>query len=346
MKYPLISVVIATFNSENTLSKVLSSIREQDYPQEKVEILIMDGGSSDSTLSIAKKYKCKIFNNPHGDYVHAKNMGYNLAKGKYLVFFDSDEELVSRSSLSDKLNAMNFNKKVRIVLSSGYKKPISYPEINFYVNDFGDPFSFFMYRSPRDYNFFLDYLKKEYEAAYENEKFVVFDFSKLDNLPFIELTSMGAMIDLDYVRKTFPKVFIELSTYFHLFYFINSKKNLIAITKNDEVIHYSVQSLKKYLKKLSSRINSNVFGIGMGEAGFKGREKFYSAFHRAKKVLFIPYTLTLILPLYDSIKLYLSRRKAVYMLHLFLCIYTVFFLFYFSILKLFGFKAKLFRYGK
>ncbi|SRR5258708_1821835 len=346
MTYPLISIAIATYNSEATLSKVLFSIINQKYPSSKVEVLIIDGGSTDSTLSIARKYKCRIFNNLHGDFVHAKNMGYNLAKGEYLVFLDSDEELVNRSSLKHKLSAMNKNENIRIVLSSGYKKPINYPDINFYVNDYGDPFSFFMYRCPRDYRFFLDDLKRKYNVVDEDEESIVFDFSMLENLPFIELTSMGVMIDLTYVKITFPEVFTELSTYFHLFYLINSKKNLIAATKNDDVIHYSVQSFKKYLNKLSSRINSNIFGIGMGEAGFKGREKFYSYSYRFKKIFFIPYALTIVLPLYDSISLSLSRKKIIYMTHFFLSFYTVFFLLYFSFLKLFGFKARLFRYGK
>ena len=52
----IISVVIPTYNSEKTLEKSLKSIREQSFNQEEIEILIIDGGSTDNTLEIAKKH--------------------------------------------------------------------------------------------------------------------------------------------------------------------------------------------------------------------------------------------------------------------------------------------------
>jgi glycosyltransferase involved in cell wall biosynthesis len=60
---PSISVVIPTFNSENTLGMCLESIVSQDYPKDKIKIIIADGGSVDKTLEIAKRYTDKIFNN-------------------------------------------------------------------------------------------------------------------------------------------------------------------------------------------------------------------------------------------------------------------------------------------
>ena len=53
---PSISIVIPTYNSERTLSLCLGSIAEQDYPREKIEIIIADGGSKDRTLEIAEKF--------------------------------------------------------------------------------------------------------------------------------------------------------------------------------------------------------------------------------------------------------------------------------------------------
>ena len=56
---PLVSIVIATFNSQLTLPTVLDSIRKQNYPKNKIEILIIDGVSDDATISIARNFKCK-----------------------------------------------------------------------------------------------------------------------------------------------------------------------------------------------------------------------------------------------------------------------------------------------
>ena len=52
-KFPTISVVIATHNSSRTLGRCLQSIRSQEYPQEKIEIIISDGASTDTTREIA-----------------------------------------------------------------------------------------------------------------------------------------------------------------------------------------------------------------------------------------------------------------------------------------------------
>ena len=50
-----ISVIIPTYNSQQTLECTLKSIVEQSIGREKVEILVVDGGSGDQTISIAQK---------------------------------------------------------------------------------------------------------------------------------------------------------------------------------------------------------------------------------------------------------------------------------------------------
>lgn len=54
-RYPTISVLIATFNSHNTMELCLDSVRSQDYPQDKIEIILADGGSKDDTVVVGKK---------------------------------------------------------------------------------------------------------------------------------------------------------------------------------------------------------------------------------------------------------------------------------------------------
>jgi glycosyltransferase involved in cell wall biosynthesis len=58
-KLPALSVVIPTYNSERTLRECLESIKNQDYPKNKIEIIIADGGSTDRTMEIARKYTNK-----------------------------------------------------------------------------------------------------------------------------------------------------------------------------------------------------------------------------------------------------------------------------------------------
>jgi len=87
---PLVSVVIPTYNSEKTLPLCLESIRRQTY--RSIEIIIVDRYSRDKTVEIAEKYGAKIFQ-LDAERAKAKNFGLEKARGKYVLFVDSDMEL-------------------------------------------------------------------------------------------------------------------------------------------------------------------------------------------------------------------------------------------------------------
>lgn len=345
MNYPLISIVIATYNSEATLEKVLLSIKEQSYQEEKLEILIIDGGSTDSTLEIARKFKVKIYKNPKRDQVYGKFIGYKNSKGKYLLLIDSDEVLENRDSIKFKAESMMKDPLVHVAVSSGLKKPAEYSDINYYLNEFGDPFSYFLYRNSKDPDFFLKQLKKNYKLLYEDKHRAVFDFSVSSNPPFIELTAMAVLVDLDYIKKNLSEVLKTPATHTHLFYLINTKGNLFAITKNDPVVHYSVATIIGYLRKIRSRVTSNIYKTEMGMAGFSGRSSYQSFWFKIKKYIFLMYAVTLILPIADSFYLAVTRRKLVYLLHAFFTYYTFYLIVFFYCRKLLNVKTKTYNYG-
>ena len=78
--------------------------------------MIIDGKSSDGTLEIAKKYGCKIIINTKVDQVYAKHLGYLMARGKYLMFLDSDEVLESSLSINLKVEEMQSNPELKAVM--------------------------------------------------------------------------------------------------------------------------------------------------------------------------------------------------------------------------------------
>ena len=99
-----ISIVIPTFNSENTLSNTLKSICEQTF--KSIEILIIDNCSTDNTLSIVadyqELYKTIIFqihsDDDKGIY-DAMNKGISLAQGDWIYFLGSDDTLYNNDVL-------------------------------------------------------------------------------------------------------------------------------------------------------------------------------------------------------------------------------------------------------
>lgn len=98
-KNPFVSFIIPTLNAQRYLEKCLVSIRKQNYPEEKYEILVVDGGSVDNTVAIAEKYHSKIINNPFIDQESGKSLGIQKSKGGIIVLMDSDNEIVKKDWL-------------------------------------------------------------------------------------------------------------------------------------------------------------------------------------------------------------------------------------------------------
>ena len=86
-----VSVIIAAYNEEKNLPRLLASINKQTYSE--IETIVVDDSSSDNTSKVAKKYKAIVFSRPHGERSVQRNFGAQRAKGKYLLFLDADMEL-------------------------------------------------------------------------------------------------------------------------------------------------------------------------------------------------------------------------------------------------------------
>jgi len=93
MDEPLVSVIIPTYNSGKTLDRCLSSIKNQTY--KNIEVIVVDNFSKDNTPEICKKHGAKLIQ-VEGERARAKNIGVKHAKGKYVLFIDSDMELTPR----------------------------------------------------------------------------------------------------------------------------------------------------------------------------------------------------------------------------------------------------------
>ena len=87
----LVSVIIPTFNSGKFLAACLESLKRQTWRE--MEVIIVDDGSMDSTLEIAKIHECRVIKNPKRGRAEAKNEGIRRSLGEYLLFIDSDMEL-------------------------------------------------------------------------------------------------------------------------------------------------------------------------------------------------------------------------------------------------------------
>jgi glycosyltransferase involved in cell wall biosynthesis len=92
---PSISVVIPTLNSEKYLAECLASVRNQDYPANKLELIVIDAGSRDRTLAIAQQFAVdRVLDNPLRTGEAGKAVGVRAAGGDLVLMIDSDNVLV------------------------------------------------------------------------------------------------------------------------------------------------------------------------------------------------------------------------------------------------------------
>lgn len=85
---PTCSIIIRTLNEERHLAEVLTRIREQDYPQSLVEVIMVDSGSTDRTLAIAVAHGCRVLHLRREEFSFGRslNVGCGVASGQFLVF--------------------------------------------------------------------------------------------------------------------------------------------------------------------------------------------------------------------------------------------------------------------
>ena len=102
---PLVSVIVPCRNEEKFIEKCFDSIVSQDYPNEKLEILIVDGMSEDKTREILKEYQkkylfIKVLDNLEKIAPIALNIGIKIANGEIIIRMDShatyDKKYISK----------------------------------------------------------------------------------------------------------------------------------------------------------------------------------------------------------------------------------------------------------
>ena len=88
---PKLSVIIASYNHQDYIAETLRSLEEQTF--EDFEIIIVDDGSADKTVEVAKsaQSRAQIYTQENQGVVAARNRGVSLAKGRYICFVDSDD---------------------------------------------------------------------------------------------------------------------------------------------------------------------------------------------------------------------------------------------------------------
>ncbi len=88
--YPRVSVIVPTLNVDHFIRGCLESVVECSYPSSEVEIIIIDNGSEDQTVEIAKEFTDHVHVHKGITIAEMRNRGADYATGEVLAFLDSD----------------------------------------------------------------------------------------------------------------------------------------------------------------------------------------------------------------------------------------------------------------
>ncbi|MFI3283231.1 MAG: glycosyltransferase family A protein [Rikenellaceae bacterium] len=114
---PLVSIIIPVYNMEDFLRETLDSVLATDYPA--FEVVLVDDGSKDSSLAIAKEYAAKdsrlrVLTQPNAGACTARNHAVRESKGEFILPVDGDN-LISPDFVSLAVEAIMRDDDVKVV---------------------------------------------------------------------------------------------------------------------------------------------------------------------------------------------------------------------------------------
>jgi len=301
MRTPKISVVIATFNSEKTISECLESVARQQYPKEAVEIILADGGSQDGTFAVAKKFGARVMRVPKdkqgAEYNRA--VGAHAAKGELLLFLDHDNVLPHTNWLMRMVQPLIDDKKIIGVetLRYAYLKNDSYIGRYFALFGVNDIFAYYVGKADR-LSYFHD-LPSSYGVfkkarVTEKAEYFVVDFAR-DAIP--TLGSNGFLIRKEIL---FANAKVDPDEFFHIDINVDLiRKGYARYAFIKDTLHHKTdeRGLWDYLRRRKLFMERYHFA-----SSSKRRYSLFESGDLGKTFLFAFYGLTFVVPFIDSVR--------------------------------------------
>lgn len=301
MNLPKISVIIPTYNVAQTLRKCLLSIRRQDYPKDKIEVLVIDDASTDDTVKIARELGAKVLFNGQRNIEIGKSIGIENAKNDFILFMDGDNALPTKDWLKRIVTPLLENEEVVASEAIWFKYRRDDPSANRYCALFGinDPVAFYLHRRDR-------FMQTEQEwhlvgRAIDRGDYFLVSFN-LRELP--TLGSQGFLSRKKLLMKTNWKPF-----FFHMdsnHELVSRGHNKYAMVKQ-EIEHFHADSIKTFIKKCKRNIDLFL--------RYEERRKYKWQTSFPRLILTILLMVTLIKPTYDALKGFLKIPDIAWFLH-------------------------------
>lgn len=123
------------YNAENVIINALDSVKNQTFPQERFEIIVVNDGSTDKSREVVESYiqnnsdlKIQLINKENGGVSTARNAGLKIAEGNFIALLDSDDEWYPQKIEHQMRYLSNGNLNVDFITSGYFDENQRYSE--------------------------------------------------------------------------------------------------------------------------------------------------------------------------------------------------------------------------
>jgi len=310
----IVSFIIPTLNAASVLESCLKSIKKQNL--KNYEIVIADGGSTDNTLKIAKKYQAKILKNPLKTAEAGKAIGIKQAIGKYIALIYSDNILPTKNWLQKNIDILEKDSQLigTEPIRFTYRPKAGFIERYSALTGVNDPYAFI-------------------SGLYDRQNFINFKWTglkidQIDKNQYIKITlkpnsiiptigANGTIFRTDFLKNNLKSDYLFdidiLSDYLN-----KNKKSIYFAKVKQGIIHtFCESSIKKFIRKQNRRITDYF--------NYQNLRQFnWNQTNKSGILKFIFYTILIIPMLFDTLRGFLHKPDSAWFFHPLACFITLY----------------------
>lgn len=301
---PGVTFVIPVLNAAQLLPRCLESIRAQEYPKDLIQVIVADGGSTDATADIVERLGFELVPNPRRLAEPGVVLGMSLARHEIRVVLAADNELVGNDWLCRVVAALECS-GAKGVYTHIVNTPLDAPFCRYLNHLHADPFNWFVYGPGADPKRFGDaFPVQESEPSH-----VVYDFAGAER-PLLAI-AQGFTI-----RGELPRgAHNEEDDVLPLWELIDRGGRLAYVDVG--IGHHPVASFGDFLGKYRRR-TASVLRSQAG--GYRARATRLGPRQRRRRLLWLPYSLSVLGPLIHALRGVARDRQLVWLWHPVACL--------------------------
>lgn len=313
-KYPTVTFVTPTLNSGTIIRECIEGVKQLNYPRSKINMYIMDDGSTDETEAIVKTYPfCTFFSVKTSGPEEATAIGFNHATSDYVVNLSSDNIIPHSDWLTQLIEPLESNKTIAASESIRYTYRKSDKSLNRYFALFGmnDPVAYYLGKRDR-----TTYAESEWHLAapardagnYYIAEFTESTLPTLGANGFVLRTSIAHMIAHDPTRFSHIDSCVDM---------IRAGHTQFAFVKTS-LWHKSGETFSNYFYKR----RRYALELYFKKQQMRRYHLYNPTTDKFRLGLYLVYSLTVVEPLFQSVRGFLILPDIAWFYHPIICFFT------------------------